>query len=41
MPIGDAIFPSKIRQELIVHLSRESVVNGLIRGYKGAVYDGS
>ncbi|KAI7498613.1 hypothetical protein KC357_g81 [Hortaea werneckii] len=31
----------KIRQELVVDLSREGVVNGLVRGYKGAVYDSS
>ena len=38
---GSGMFSSKIRQELVVDLSREGVVNGLVRGYKGAVYDSS
>ena len=41
MPIGYAIFASKKRQELIVNLSREGVVDRLIWGYKGAVHNSS
>lgn len=39
MPIDNAIFPGKIRQKLVVDLSGEGIVDGLIRGYKGAVYN--
>lgn len=39
--IGYAIFASKIRQELIVNLSREGVVDRLIWRDKGAVYNSS
>lgn len=41
VPIGYAIFASEVRQELIVDLSREGIVDRLIWGDKGAVYNSS